>query len=305
MLHAAEKFDVSHCHGCGLCALVCPVYQRGDNVMQTPHGLAKASQWSGELKREDAFACILCGACAPLCPQGIDLMQMLVAMRSSFSQRQLLEVLPENPAGQKGEVVFIADRQLTNDQEQQEKVMHQLEGCHVVLSSDQAGDISEAIRSGQVVSFERLHQFLTSLQAVKKIIISDGLLQQLIKSKLPQIPMQSLGELLSSRGKFRQQMKADDFYIMDSQTYHADYDSAVNHYDQLQQETDCQLSHDLHRLAMPTGAEAINGFNQKAQIGWLLHGRKVNRIIAESIADYHLLKTHCEQPVLHISELLS
>jgi heterodisulfide reductase subunit C len=304
MLHALEKFNVSDCHGCGLCAMVCPVYQQGGKVMQTPHGLAKASQVGAALEREDVFACILCGACDPVCPQDIDLMQMLISMRCSFSDKAIIDLLPAKPADQKGRVVFITDKLLLEDQEKLSSILSRLSACHAVLASDQAQDISAAMQAGQVVSFERVHQFITSLQPVKKIIISDGLLQQLIQSKLPQIPMQSLGELLSSSTAVKQQLNADDFYVMDSQSYHANYEVAVAHYDQLQKTTECQLSRDLHRLAIPAGAPAGNGFDQAAQINWLLQGRTIKRIVAESTADYHLLKQHCTQPVIHIAELL-
>jgi hypothetical protein len=224
-------------------------------------------------------------------------------MRSAFSNKPAVNSLINKPAYQKGKVVFIADKLLASDQERLDKLIDLLGSSHPVMASDQALDISEAMQSGHTVSYERMHQFLTSLQPVRKIIISDGLLYQLIKTKLPQIPMQSLGEALSSSRELRKSIKADDFYVIDSQSYHANYQHAVIYYDVLQQATQCHLSLDLHRLAIPTGTQATNDFDQVAQVQWLLEGRKSKRIIAESLADYHLLAKSCEQPVVHISEL--
>jgi heterodisulfide reductase subunit C len=284
--------------------MVCPVYQQGGSVMKTPHGLAKASQHETALRHDDVFACMLCGACSPYCPQDIDLMQMLVAMRSSFDHQAMIEPMHDGPAYQKAKVIFIADRHLRADEARMRRVMELLGSQHAVLAADHAEDISEAMQKGQPVSHARLHQFLTTLQSVKKIIISDGLLQMLIQGKLPQIPMQSLGHVLSSRQQLRQQITTKDFYVMDSRCYHADYTQLMPYYDVLQQQTGCQLSRDLHRLAIPSGSHATNGFDASAQVQWLLKGRDIDRIIVESVADYDLLATLSEQTVMHVAELL-
>ncbi|HEY5734300.1 MAG TPA: 4Fe-4S dicluster domain-containing protein [Gammaproteobacteria bacterium] len=304
MLHNAEEFDASRCHGCGLCAMVCPVYQQGGSVMETPHGWAKTLQGNDELEQDQVFACVLCGACAPLCPQDIDMMQMLIALRQGYDHEGELGEQSYEISGQKGKVVLIVDRELAQNPDRIEKALELLGGQHVQLALDQGDDISEAMMQGRKVSHGRLHQFLTSLQPVKKIIISDGLLQKLIKDKLPQIPMESLGRNLSSHTGIRNNIGANDYYVIDSQGYHADYARAVIYYDDMQQQTRCILNRDLHRLAIPTGAHAVAGFDHAAQIRWLMSGSNAQRVIAESLSDYQLLNRHCEQMVVHITELL-
>jgi heterodisulfide reductase subunit C len=284
--------------------MVCPVYYQGGSVMETPHGWAKTLQGNDELEQDHVFACVLCGACAPLCPQDIDMMQMLIALRQGYDHGDELGEKMHERSAQKGKTVLITDRELAQNPDRIEKVMELLGDQHVQLAFDQGDDISEAMMQGRKVSHGRLHQFLTSLQPVKKIIISDGLLQKLIKDKLPQIPMESLGRNLSSHTRIRNSISANDYYVIDSQGYHADYTRAVIYYDDMQQKTHCILNRDLHRLAIPTGAQSVAEFDHAAQIGWLISGSNAQRIITESLSDYRLLRQHCQQLVVHITELL-
>lgn len=303
MLHAWENLDISQCHGCGLCALVCPVYQQGGSVMATPHGMAKAKQAGGELAKDNVTSCVLCGACAAVCPQSIDLIRMLVEFRQQVSeQQQSIDKLESRPDNGRGKSILIADSLLLKHEEHLRGVM-QLIGDKIILAADHATDISEAMQAGHGVSHARLHQFLTSLQSAKNIIVSDGLLYQLIRKKLPQIPLQSLGQTLSSLDVVKQNINHDDLYVMDSRSYHANYEEAVLHYDRLHKQSGCQLSCDLHRLAITVGDHSNHGFDQAQQVQWMLEGREVQRIVVESVSDASCLSDHCSLPVVHLLEL--
>ena len=303
MLHPTQPLDVDRCHGCGLCALVCPVYQHGGSVMVTPHGIAKVKQSGGELNRDEVMACVLCGACAPICPQDIDLMQLLIAVRLEASQQPAVERLDTLAINSRGQAVFVADAILLDQPETLDKVMRGL-GSKVTLAEDSAADISRAMLEGRPVTRARRQQFLTSLQSATQIVISDGLLYQLIEEELPHIPMRSLGQVLSSRDDVKRQLGAHDLYVMDAQTYHANYDEAVLHYDHLHKSCGCQLARDLNRLALSTGARAVNGFAHQKQVDWMTKGVEVTRFVAESVADVEVLMTHSDVPVAHIAELV-
>lgn len=74
------------CSGCALCLLVCPVWRQTRDVELTPLGASKALQYgatteAGGQVAAMAACCNLCGACAAVCPERIDLAASLRALR--------------------------------------------------------------------------------------------------------------------------------------------------------------------------------------------------------------------------------
>ena len=79
----AAKPDHTACSGCSLCLLVCPVWRRTRDLRFTPHGRAKAMQ-QGATAAALALSiesCTLCGACEPVCPENIGLVDLLMNLR--------------------------------------------------------------------------------------------------------------------------------------------------------------------------------------------------------------------------------
>ena len=71
------------CSGCGLCLLVCPVWRLSREPGHTPRGRAKALQHGASIAELAGAieSCALCGACEPVCPENIDLVEMVVDLR--------------------------------------------------------------------------------------------------------------------------------------------------------------------------------------------------------------------------------
>jgi len=63
------------CHGCALCLLCCPMWQQTRDVAFSAQGVARALQHgaNGVELAEPVAACLRCGVCELICPQGIEL----------------------------------------------------------------------------------------------------------------------------------------------------------------------------------------------------------------------------------------
>jgi len=75
--------DYAACSGCALCLLVCPIWRQTGDVELTPLGCSKALQFGAAVEALAAAAqwCNLCGACAPVCPERIDLVGLMRSLR--------------------------------------------------------------------------------------------------------------------------------------------------------------------------------------------------------------------------------
>ena len=321
-----NKNDYSHCYGCGLCTLVCPVWHQNHDINCTPHGHAKAMQADGEVNVIGLFDCILCGACEPVCPANIEIMQMMIKLRQNHADDKSLLIEPkslsDNPMT--SQVLYLADNALLEQKmqsnnsllEQTLKLLNSAGVGHVEQALDNGADIINAIKSGIETSPNRLEKFLTSIKSAKKLIVSDCLLRTALQEWLPKLEIMSPGYVLSNLPAIKNKLSEKDLYVIECRAYNANFKKMVAHYNQLKQHSGCQLNLDLQRLAMPTGGLNINKhrldskttmttFDPQKQSKWILQGLNINRIVVESVEDGLAMKQVSDLPIVHLSELLS
>lgn len=89
--------DYLQCIRCGLCSYSCPSYRARLTQANSPRGrvalLRAAIQGDLEIGQDFAdkfYGCTLCAACDEVCPSGVEVEQLLIAVREELAQRNLL-----------------------------------------------------------------------------------------------------------------------------------------------------------------------------------------------------------------------
>ena len=313
----AVRPDHSACSGCSLCLLVCPVWRKTHDLTLTPHGRARALQHGAGV--EDIAAsvesCTLCGACEPACPEEIDLVGMMVDLRRQLPRSPALQALhgrmdgaaarPLAPPASRS--AFLSDAALNNRRENLARVTALLA---IPIAEDDGADIALALETGAAVPAPRLERFLAPLRGIKTIVVADGLLLRYLRGWLPRTKIAGLGAALSHLPAVRRGLRPTDLYVIESRAYHAHHAGLVRHYDRLRAESGCIMNLDLQRIAIPATARnlrqrlGLETPDDSAQARWILHRRKIQRIVVESVEDITAFEKVCDWPVVHVADLV-
>lgn len=297
---AAARRDFAACSGCSLCLLVCPAWRATRDPRISPEGRAKALQ-AGAAPDELAAsvaACTLCGACEPVCPEGIDLIGMTLGLRGALPEtpvRAAIRVSMSEGAGHAeiaapAKVVILAGPVLSANAQALGRILELLEARRC---EDGGADILRALQSGMPVPGQRLERFLSPLRAADSVIVDDGFWMRHLRVWLPGKSLAGLGEALSRIAAVRNAVGPGDLYVIEPRAYHEDYERLVKHYDRLRLERGCATNLDLQRIAIPAAGEAE----------WILKGRRVERIVVERMEDAEAFGRHSTLPVVHVAEL--
>lgn len=299
--------DHSACSGCSLCLLVCPVWRQTRDLMMTPHGRAKAMQHGATARdlANSANSCTLCGACEPVCPEEIAIVDMTLALRGELHRDVAAHARADVPAAPRFPILLLPDTALRQHPIAIQRIVRALGGeGSVAIAADDGSDIAEALESGIAIGDARRQDFLTALSGARQIIVADGLLLRWLRRERPRQKPISLGLALSRKAAVRGSLGAGDLYVIEPRAYHADHERLVKHYDELRRGTGCALNLDLQRMAIPARMRTGHSrHDDGAQTRWLLHGRSVSRIIVEDIGDIQAFRAVADRPVLHIAEL--
>lgn len=306
------------CSGCGLCQLVCPVWQQQRDIRLTPHGRAKALQHGAGVADIAASldSCTLCGACDPMCAEKIDLTGMTLDLRNALAQQRGQHsvrfrntmAVPYSAA-----CLLLPDAALRRDEGRLARIVALFGGDErIAVGADDGADIALALEAGTPVPERRLDSFLSSLRRCSQVVVADGLLVRQLRLWLPGSAVTGLGEALSRLDAVRSRLQADDLYVIETRAFHADHARLVGHYDRLRHDRGCLLNLDLQRMAIPATARSLpqrlgaQAIDDTAQLDWLLRGRQPRRIVAESLDDLAALGTVARQmgiPALHAADL--
>lgn len=283
--------DHSACSGCSLCLLVCPVWRETRDVRLTPRGRAKARQHGASAATIASWleGCTLCGACEPVCPESLPLVDMVTDLRRespcaevSFSTRP--------PSAVRAKTVVLPGRALGADEARRQRTLALFGGGHA-LAEDDGTDLALALEAGRPIPPARLSAFLEPLRAAKRLIVAEGLLLRALRRWLAKVPAISLGEALSVKPAIRQKLRANDLYVIAARAFHNDHARLVGHYDGLRAASGCDMNLDLQRIAIPA-----------SQARWILEGRQVARIVVEDLSDGAAF-SFSGAPVLHLADL--
>ncbi|HTE47277.1 MAG TPA: (Fe-S)-binding protein [Gemmatimonadaceae bacterium] len=311
--------DFAACTGCSLCLLVCPVWRATHDIRLTPHGRAKALQHGATAVDliESIASCTFCGACEPACPEGIDLIGMIVGLRQqlpassarnlSVAQTPLHSSSRSQSPAHGAPSVVLADQSLRDHPD--------ILACVVSLlgvqnNDDNGADISCALETGTLVSPSRIEAFVEPLQRKGRIVVADGLLLRHLRAWLPRTRIESIGAALSRLPALRRQLRSSDLYVIEPRGYHADYERQVRHYDALRVETGCETNLDLQRIAIPAIARNLSQRLDASvprdleSARWILHRRRMSRIVVESVDDIRVFEQITDCPVVHVAHLV-
>ncbi len=316
--HKQHATDPSHCNGCGVCMLSCPVWHQHHTKALTFCGRNRAS--IGGASDEDvaasAAACILCGSCEPLCPMGIRTQQTTIALRRRLVQQGFLPG-PGALSRKLGTVTSKTSRILLPGRALSSKpalvsLILELLGKGLEVIPDYGCDIELDLESGREINDARMKEFLAPLMNATEIIVSDGLLFNLLSSLLrgPSIIVRPLGQVLLSNRKVRAGLKPGDFYMIETRAYNANRRNFITLYETIRQETGCLMNLDLQRVATPSGASSYQHreglasiISVEAQVKWLLEGRNALRIVVEHPDDHEAFSKFTTLPVVHLAEV--
>ncbi len=318
---ARRPADFTACSGCGLCLLVCPVWRRTHDLGLTPLGRAKALQYGARATDIAASteSCTLCAACEPVCPEEIALVAMTLDLRSRLPQAAAAQVrfaheasnaatapMPPPPAA----AVLLPDRALRERPATLARVSALLGGAsRIALGADDGADIALALEAGVAIPAARLERFLQALRRATTIVAADGLLLRHLRIWLPRARSVGLGEALSRLPAVRGRLRASDLYVIEPRAYHADYQRLVKHYDGLRAAAACAFNLDLQRIAVPATARSLaqrlglEAADDGVQLRWILHGRKIARVVVENLEDGAAFEQAGALPVVHLADL--
>ena len=272
------------CSGCGLCLLVCPVWQQSRDVRLTPKGRARAIQHGAtrdDLARSTA-GCSLCGACEPACPEELPLVDMVMELRRGSA-------FPAMHARAKGRKrLLLAGRALRADRDRLTRTLALLDVFDLV--EDDGADIAAALETGASISDERLAAFLAPLAQAQRLVVAEGLLLRALRRWLPDASLSGIGEALLPA--IADKLRAGDMYVIASQAFNFEQARLIGSYDSLRARSGCEMNLDLQRIAMPAAGQAH----------WILEGRTIERIVVEDLAERAAFG-FAGKPVLHLAEL--
>jgi len=316
------------CIGCRVCALPCPVFRQSRDLTLTLYGRAWALQ-AGATPAEVApstLACVLCGACEPVCPEEIDTVGLTVELRrtlTSQDENSLARMVQAQypfwieppqvtraPDGQAKKIALLASSHFEFQADLRTRVIEALGGSgEVTVTADAGDDLAVRIEAGLEISETRRRQFLAGLPSRSTVVVLDGLLLRSLRGWQPGLRAMSLGEALLRRPSVVRALQPEDLLVIDSRGFHAEHARLVKFYDRVRTQSGCDTNLDLQRVAIPTGAVSlqarlgIGNHDVAAQVRWIMEGRGARRVVVEAVEDLAAFRQHSRVPVCHLAEV--